>query len=342
VISTTGCPLFSRFPALETTVPRVDLCLGPSPVRTLDSLARHLGTSDLWIKNDGLLGAAYGGNKVRKLEFVLAHARQRNASRIITFGGTGSHHCLATAIYAQPLGFDVTVVLMEQPVTDEVERNLSALRRYGVRIVRAGSLPTTVLKSVVAFGRAVKAGVPPRLPYVIWVGASSARGCLGYVNAALELRDQIESGDLPEPSSIVVPLGSNGTPAGLLVGLRLAGLGAEVVPVQVSDMPGIGSRGVARLADRTLAFLRRAGADVPDTRFRISDLTTIVDPETIRYGHPTQSCREAKRIMSETEGVDLDLTYTAKTVAQLMERDELPRPVLYWHTLNAHPLAEIA
>jgi len=341
VISTVVRPLFSRFPALERTVPKVDLCPRSSPVRRLDSLARHLGTSDLWIKNDGLLGTTYGGNKVRKLEFVLADAQQRNASHIITFGATGSHHCLATTIYARALDFAVTVVLMEQPLTEEVAANLAALDRHGARVVRASNLPATVLKSAIAIGRTVRPGVPPRFPYIIPVGASTARGCLGYVNAALELREQIDGGELPEPGSIVLPMASNGTAAGLLIGLRLAKLDTRIVGVQVSDMPGTGPRGVARLAGRTLKFLRRNGADVPSMRFRAEDLTAIADPEAVRYGHPTARCREAKRIMSETEDVDLDLTYTAKTVAQLMERDDLPKPVLYWHTLNAHPRAEV-
>jgi D-cysteine desulfhydrase len=294
--------------------------------------------SDVWIKNDGLLGREYGGNKVRMFEFVLADAVRRGASNVVTFGGTGSHHCLATTIYARQLGMDVSVSLLEQPMTDEVEKNLEALSRYGARVVRAGSLPMTVVKSVLTAARSVKLGLPPALPYVILVGGSTPRGCAGYVNAAFELRDQIDRGELPKPGSIVVPLGSNGTAGGLLLGLRLAGLDTELVAVQVSHLPGVGPRGVAKLANRTADFLRKHGAAVKAERFTRSDLKTISDPETKRYGYPTQSGREAKQLMSEIEGLELDLTYTAKTVAQLIANDDLPRPVLYWHTLNAHPL----
>ncbi|MFQ5473967.1 MAG: 1-aminocyclopropane-1-carboxylate deaminase/D-cysteine desulfhydrase [Dehalococcoidia bacterium] len=338
MITTVECPLFRRFPALEETLPKIDLCGGPSPVRRLDSLSRHLGVSDLWIKNDGLLGTVYGGNKVRKLEFVLADAVRRGSSHVVTFGATGSHHCLATAIYAPRLGMHVSMSLLEQPMTDEVERNLEALSLYGARVVRASSLPMTVLKSVLTAASAVRPGLPPSLPYVILVGASTPRGCVGYVNAAFELQNQIENGELPKPESIIVPLGSNGTAAGLLLGLRLAGLDTRLVAVQVSHLPGVGRRGVARLAHRTADFLRKHGASIEPGRFGPLALNTITDSETEQYGHPTQSGREAKRLMSEIEGVELDLTYTAKTVAQLIANDDLPRPVLYWHTLNAHPL----
>ena len=127
VATLTRCPLYNRFPELDERLPRLDLCRGFSPVRPLSALEQHLGRPGLWVKNDGLLGAAYGGNKVRKLEFVLADVLRRRASTVLTSGGTGSHHCLATAIYARQLEVRLAAVLLEQPETDEVRVNLRLL-----------------------------------------------------------------------------------------------------------------------------------------------------------------------------------------------------------------------
>lgn len=336
-VTATQIPLCDRFPALADRLPRLDLCQGASPVRRLAALEAHLGRDGLWMKNDGLLGTRYGGNKIRKLEFVLADAQRRGASTIVTFGGTGSHSCLATALYSRELGIRVAVVLLEQPDTEEVRQNLRSLQSLEVRIVRAGSLASAVVKGAILALRATQVRAPPRWPYLIWVGASTPLGCIGYVNAALEVADQVREGLLPEPKSVLLPLGSNGTAAGLLLGLRLAGIEASVVAVQVSDVPGVGARGVARLANATMKVLRERGGLVPASAFSPSDLTIISDRETRRYGHPSSRGEGAKALLLDLEGLALDSTYTAKTVATLIDRPDLPQPLLYWHTFNAHP-----
>lgn len=338
MVTPSQCPLYSRYPELEERLPRLALSQGFSPVRRLSVLEEHLGRPGLWLKNDGLLGNVYGGNKVRKLEFVLADVLRRGATTILTFGGTGSHHCLATAIYARELGIRVAAVLLEQPETDDVRANLRLLESFGARTVRAGSLPSAVARSAWLALRYTEFGPPPRPPYVLWTGASTPMGCLGFVNAALELADQVREGLLPQPRAVLLPLGSNGTAAGLLLGLRLAGLDTAVIAVQVSDMPTVGARGVARLAGATARLLRRRGASIPALSFRPDDLTVISDPETKRYAYPTPEAEGAKMLLSRLEGLTLDSTYTAKAVAALIGHTDLPRPLLYWHTFNAHPL----
>ncbi len=341
-MSATSFPLFAVYPELEASLPRVVLSSGPSPVRRLTALEEHLGRPDLWLKNDGLLGTIYGGNKIRKLEFVLADVLRRRLSTILTFGGTGSHHCLATTLYGRELGIRVAAVLVEQPETDEVRVNLRQLELAGTRAVRAGSLSWAVVRAAWLILRYTRFGLPPRPPYVLWPGASTPVGSVGYVNAAFELADDIRGGLLPQPRAILLPLGSNGSAAGLLLGLRLAHLDTSVVAVQVSDTPTVGAGGVARLANATARLLRRRGASIPLVSFRPDDLTVISDAETRRYGHPTAKGEEAKNLLSRLEGLTLDSTYTAKTVAALIERADLPGPLLYWHTLNAHPLPNSA
>lgn len=336
--TTAEYPLYGRFPELEERLPRLDLCHGPSPVRRLSALEEHLGRTGLWLKNDGMVGTAYGGNKVRKLELILADVLRRGASTVLTFGGTGSNHCLATAVYARELGIRVAVVLLEQPETDDVRANLRLLESTGARTVRAGSLPSAVARAVWLALRCTEIGAPPRLPYVLWPGASTPLGCLGYVNAAFELAEQVREGLLPEPKTVLVPLGSNGTAAGLLLGLRLAGLSASVIAVQVSHMPTVGARSVARLANAAARLLRHHGAPIAPLSFRPRDLTVFSEAKTRRYGHPTPEAEEAKELLRRLENLALDSTFTAKTVAALIARPELPRPLLYWHTFNAHPL----
>jgi D-cysteine desulfhydrase len=158
----------------------------------------------------------------------------------------------------------------------------------------------------------------------------------------MEMADQVREGLLPQPRAVLLPLGSNGTAAGLLLGLRLAGLDTSVIAVQVSDMPTVSARGVARLANATARLLRRRGASIPSRSFRPDDLTVISEAEARRYGHPTREGEEAKELLSRLEGLTLDSTYTAKTVASLIGRPDLPRPLLYWHTLNAHTLPTAA
>jgi D-cysteine desulfhydrase len=307
-------------------------------VRRLGALAEHLDRPGLWLKNDGLLGAAYGGNKLRKLEFVLADVLRRGASTIVTFGGTGSHHCLATAIYGRELGLRVAAVLLEQPETDEVRANVRRMASAGARTTRAGNLLSAAARAPWLALRCTEFGFPPRLPYLLWVGSSTPLGCVGYVNAALEMAEQIREGLLPQPRAVLLPLGSCGTAAGLLLGLRLAGLDTAVIAVQVSDMPTVGARTVARLANATARLLRRRGASLPRLSFHPRDITVISTREGRRYGHPMREAEEAKGLVSRLEGLALDSTYTAKTVAALIGRSDLPRPLLYWHTLNAHPL----
>lgn len=333
-------PLYDRFPGLEERLPRLDLCRGPSPVRRLSALEEHLDRPGLWVKNDGLLGTVYGGNKVRKLELILADVLDRDASTVLTFGGSGSHHCLATALYARELGIRVATVLLEQPETQEVRTILRLLESTGARMVRAGSLPSAVARVVWLATRCTEIGFPPRPPYMLWSGASTPLGCLGYVNAAFELAEQVQEGLLPAPKTVLVPLGSNGTAAGLLLGLRLAGLAASVTAVQVSDYPTVGASGVARLATRGARLLRRRGAPVPPLVFGPQNLKVISDTRTRRYGHPTPAAEKAKELLQRLEDLTLDSTYTAKAVAALIAQRDLPRPLLYWHTLNAHPLPD--
>ena len=208
-------PLYRRFPALRR-VPRVALATLPTPVQAVDALAPG---QPLWLKRDDLSGQPLGGNKVRALEFLLAGVRP--GDMVLTVGGAGSTHALATALYAAGLGARTTVVRWRQ----EMNPHAAAVRaRLGAaaRCIEARSAALGLARAwLMRAGRG--AGGPATLHWVP-PGGTSPVGMLGHVNAALELGEQIAAGALPPPARVVVPLGSGGTAAGLALGFAAAAL----------------------------------------------------------------------------------------------------------------------
>ncbi len=323
--------LFDRYPELE--VPWRSLGRFPTPVERAPWLGPRV-----WIKRDDLTGELYGGNKVRKLELVLADALSRGRRTILTIGATGSNHVLATALYARSLGFAATyAVLFPQPASADVDRRLAAFRELGVRTTRVPGKALVPLAMATSSSASLAGG--GGVPYVIGPGASSPLGTLGYVSAALELAGQIQAGDLPAPHAVYVPLGSGGTAAGLLLGFRLAGLAARVRAVRTVPAPWVTIGGTARLAARTASLLadaipdRSAAAAVRRLRFSAADLDGVSDQIGRGYGAPTPA-GVAAVAAAATAGLALETTYSGKTLAALMaaQPQEAAHDVLFWNT----------
>jgi D-cysteine desulfhydrase len=333
--------LYARYPELQATLPRLALGKGPSPVVPLTHLSKRLGGPPLWVKNDGLYGSVYGGNKARKLELIIADALRRRRRTIITFGATGTNHGLATALYAREHGLRTVLLLVDQPVTDRVRKQVWRLQQAGAILHRTRTVRRTAAVTPLVMLRYAdwRRG---RLPYFLPAGGSSPLGTVGFVNGALELADQIEAGELPEPAHIFAALGSSGTAAGLLLGLRLAGLRSRLMAVQVSDLTPLSPMTVARLANRSAELLRGRGAPLPPGEIGADEVTVLSDWIGAGYGHPTPAGTRAEELLRETEGLELEGVYTAKTMAALVglvESGQLREgPVLYWHTYNALPL----
>jgi D-cysteine desulfhydrase len=331
--------LHERFPELRRTLPRLPLCTLPTPVRELPGLTRAVaGAGELWLKDDGHTGDLWGGNKPRKLEWVLADARRRRCRTVVTFGALATNHGLATALYAPRHGIRCALVLVDQPVDAHVEAQLERIRRSGARVHVTHSTPRTLLSLPWLVARYAQAR-PPRPPYLLPPGGSSPVGALGFVEAGLELAAQVRAGELPEPAAIVMALGSGGTAAGLLLGTRLGGLRSRVVPVLVNDQLRLTERVVLRLARRTRRLLERRGARLPDADVDAGRLEIVRGWLGGGYGHHTVEAEEAIALAAEAEGLRLEPVYTGKTVAALLglARDgALPSgPVLYWHTHSA-------
>ncbi len=327
--------LHDRFPELRTTLPHVALGSGPTPVRRLSAVA----DAEVWCKEDGRYGELYGGNKVRKLEWVLADALGRGSRTVLTIGALATNHGLATAIYAHSLGLETALVLVDQPPDDHVRAQLARLRASGATL----HLTHSTARTVAALPRLLVRHADwrrRRPPYYLPVGGSSPLGILGYVEAGLELGEQVAAGALPEPAHVIVPVGSGGTLAGLALGLRLAGLRSRAVGVVVNDRMRLDAGRTARLAGRAEQLLRRRNARLPaHATVKSDDVLLVRDWLGAGYGHSTAEGTAAARLLHDADALPLDPVYAAKAMAGLLgllRRGELAGgPVLFVATGDA-------
>ncbi|HET6998769.1 MAG TPA: pyridoxal-phosphate dependent enzyme [Solirubrobacterales bacterium] len=317
--------LHQRFPALAETLPHLELSERPTPVRELAGLG-------IWVKEDGAFGSGgWGGNKVRKLEWLIPDARRRGRGSILTFGGLGTNWGLATALYAREHGIDTALALVDQPIDAHVRAQLARLDASGARIYRTRTKARTVAMLPWLIARNARRGRPP---YLLPAGGSSAVGALGYVEAALEIAAQVEDGSLPEPAHVVVPVGTGGTAAGLALGFQLAGLRTRVVGVVVNDQLRLDPPVFARLAGRTARVLERRGARLGRLELGPDMLDLTRDQIGAGYGHPTEAATRAADLAAR-DRLSLDPVYTAKAMAGLLAlraEGSLGDPVLFVHT----------
>ena len=302
----------------------------PTPIERLATLGTAKTT--LWVKRDDLTNPTYGGNKVRKLERLIAEAQRRGKSRVVTVGAAGSHHVLATALFGKRAGLEVDAILVPQRQTAHVLENLRIDAALGARLFTARTYAGAALGLVAHAGRDA---------YVVPMGGSNVIGSLGYVDAAFELAEQVKAGAMPEPDAVVVTVGSGGTAAGLAAGLRLAGLRARLIGVVVAAPPlfvRFWTRHLARAA-----FWHHAnekGLQIKTAPARGIEFTSRY--LGAGYGEPTEAGAKATEIAAGV-GLELDATYTAKCFAATLDYVQSARfeHVLYWHTLSSAPLAPL-
>ena len=318
----------SLFPS---SIPFLPLGNFPTPVERLSSLERALGFKALWIKRDDLSGPLGGGNKVRKLEYMFAAASQANfKKRLFTIGPTGSNHVRATTVYGKASGFNVECLLFKQHRTEYSETNYRVICEHAAQVHEVKHMHTMFIrygyeqmKTVLGIGEE---------RYFIAAGGSSPLGSVGYVKAVLELKAQIEEGLLPEPRFIFVPVGTCGTIAGLIVGVRLAGLRTQVVGVRVADWIVANSWSISRMVRKILRLIGAVDANEINPR----RIELWHDDFGKGYAIPTEAGMQAVAMMAEHEGITLENTYTGKAFAGLIHyvkahgyEDE---PILFWHT----------
>ena len=301
-------------------LPRLSLGLFPTPIQRLEKLSRLLGI-ELWIKRDDLTGLGLGGNKVRKLEFLLAEAKMQGAELVFTTGGAQSNHAMLTAAAANRLGMKAILILKKRGVTACVgNRLLERLMGTEVRFVDTDDYADI-------YDEMDRVGQSLGLPYYkIPCGGSNALGSIGYVECAREL-----SGQRVRFDHIVCAEGSGGTMAGLALGAKLYLPGTRVYGMMVDNDP----------FDEITPRLMRGAAALLEAEIGIApedySLRDVCGPG---YAVPSAEGNAAVRLMAEQEGIFLDPVYTGKAFAGLvaMAEDGAFRPgerVLFVHTGGA-------
>lgn len=325
--------LKSRFPTLASRLECESLATLPTPLRDVivdfESRPRNL-----LVKYDNLTGDIYGGNKLRKLEYIFPYARSKNCGRVATFGAAGSNHAIATALYAREAGFDCTCFLSHQSKTPMVAATLNRHIECGTELVRYGGAYRTRIATL-------RDRLWDRHAWVIPMGGSSWLGNVGFVSAGLELAEQLEEGGFDVPDRIYVGAGTMGTAIGIGLGFAAVGVDSEVHAVRVSDTSIMNREKLDRLLYKSAAMMRRLDPDVPDD---LADRTNIVIRDEFfapGYAKGTEATDEAIAFGRDALDLKLEITYTGKAMSALLAdwRDEGSGEfsALYWHTYNSVP-----
>jgi D-cysteine desulfhydrase len=286
------------------------------------------------IKHDDVTGIAYGGNKLRKLEYILQHARKKGARRVATFGTVGSNHAVATAIYATRAGFECTCFLSHQSPKPGLDNALRYHLQIGTEIVRYGGNRAARVKTMRKYAQG-------RNTWVVPLGGSSWLGAVGYVNAGLELAAQIEAGELPQPARIYIATGTMGTAAGLVLGLALSGLEIETHAIRVTETMYANEVALQRLVQKTAALLHAIDPAIPANLASQVRLELRNEFFGTGYGHTNAATEHAIELARDELGLSLESTYTGKAMAGLLHDVSagFDEPILFWNTFNSRPIA---
>jgi D-cysteine desulfhydrase family pyridoxal phosphate-dependent enzyme len=309
-------------------LPRISLAHLPTPIDELPRLSRELGGPRLLVKRDDQTGLATGGNKTRKMEFLIADALAQGADVVITAGAAQSNHCRQTAAAAARAGLACALVLGGEP-PPMPEGNLLLDQLLGAQIHWTGPHRRGERMEEIA-GQVRAAG---RQPYVIPYGGSNAVGATGYVAAMQELSQQLAAQQLTL-DRIVIASSSGGTQAGMVVGARATGFGGQILGISI-DKGEAGDEPypihLARLANATAA---RVGLDAD---FTPDDFSVNYDYLGDGYGIVGELEREAIRLAARLEGLLLDPVYTGRAMGGLIDMIQRgvigpDETVLFWHT----------
>jgi D-cysteine desulfhydrase family pyridoxal phosphate-dependent enzyme len=302
-------------------IPRIRFAHLPTPIESLPRLEEALRGPHLLVKRDDQTGLAFGGNKTRKLEFLVAEAQAAGADTLITAGALQSNHCRQTAAAAARFGFDCTLVLVGEPPAQE-SANLLLDGLFGAQIVWTDkSHRDQILQTT--FDSAHKQG---SRPYLVPYGGSNSTGALGYVYAMEEFVGQGIQADW-----IVFASSSGGTQSGLVVGARLFGFSGKILGISVDEPQRDLQFHVAELASETSARLG------PRIGFSPEEVLVNADYAAPGYGVLTGAERTAIQLFAKYEGLLLDPVYTGRVAAGLIdlihkEFFKKGETVLFWHT----------
>jgi D-cysteine desulfhydrase family pyridoxal phosphate-dependent enzyme len=315
------------------TLPRLRFAHLPTPIEALPRASSFLGGPKLFVKRDDMTGLAFGGNKTRKLEFLLAEAQANGARTVITAGAAQSNHCRQTAAAAARTGFDCILVLSGDP-TELEEGNLLLDKLLGAEIVwsttgdRDRDLKMT-------FDDAWHKG---RRPYLIPYGGSNATGAVAYYYAFLEMMEQAPDSILKGlPDWIVFPSSSGGTQAGMVLGAKMTGYQGGILGISIDEQKVSLQEKVTKLVNDT--------AEMSGVEVDLLPEEVLVNADYLGggYGVMGEPEREAIHLFARMEGLILDPVYTGRAAAGLIDlirqgffNDD--QNVLFWYTGGAPAL----
>jgi D-cysteine desulfhydrase len=312
-------------------IPRLHFAHLPTPIEELPRLSTFLAGPRILVKRDDQTGLAFGGNKTRKLEFLVAEAMEQGAKTLISGGAMQSNHCRQTAAAAARFGFECILVLTGN-LPDKPSANLLLDELFGARIVHVPDRKDRDRILQETFDNAV---AEEKKPYLVPYGGSSPTGTLGYAFAMEELMAQIEDfrslGDFGSLDWIVFGTSSGGTHAGLVLGQRLFGYKGKVLGISIDESEDWLRKHVSNLASEAS---ERLGERI---EFTPTEVLANADYCKAGYGVLTEAEREAVNLFAKYEGLLLDPVYTGRAAAGMIDlirkgffgKDET---VLFWHT----------
>ncbi|MCC7489615.1 MAG: pyridoxal-phosphate dependent enzyme [Gammaproteobacteria bacterium] len=332
-----GNQLERHYPGLAAALPCLTLGEWPTPLEELPGLAAQLGLAALAVKRDDLSSPLYGGNKLRKLEYLLPDALASGCDAVVTYGSVGSNHALATSVFATRLGLLSHAVLVDQPPSPAVAQKLRYLLKTGAVIHAAGSFNQT--RQIFERISHSHPGGPARVCDIPW-GGSSWRGAVGFVAGAFELARQGADAGTPPPDFLYVSGGTLGTVIGLALGLRAAGLPTRVVaPRAVPSGAGSAAHAAEQLLD-TNREIHARDASFPLFDEPLANVELRPEFYGTGYAEATPGALEAIELM-HGQGVKLEATYTGKAFAGLLADARSGRlagkRVVFWNTYSSAP-----
>ena len=303
-------------------IPRLRFAHLPTPVEELTHLTEYLNGPKILVKRDDQTGLAFGGNKTRKLEFLLAEARQQGAKTLITCGALQSNHCRQTAAAAARFGFEC-ILVMNGEMPEQPSANLLLDRLFGAEIVLVKDRAAREQALQNIFDQALAAG---RKPYLITLGGSNSTGAWGYAFAMQEFMEQKVDVDW-----ILFGTSSGGTHAGLVLGQRVFGFKGKVLGISIDEPEEWLKTHVSELASDASSKL---GEQI---EFTHDDVLANADYCKAGYGVLTDAEREAVRLFAKYEGLLLDPVYTGRAAAGMIDLIrkgffKKQETILFWHT----------
>lgn len=343
--------LFRAYPALKNSISYFKMGQFPAPVVDCFGMTALFPKVRLFVKHDGMSAShdalghpAFGGNKMRKLQYLIADAMAHGHTSVLTFGYVGSNHATLTAACARDCGLACYCLHLPQINARVVRRNIALQDVYGAKMILAQGLSERAeAATACCLERLATDGT---VPYVIPTGGSVPLGAVGYVEAAFELKEQIEAGEVPMPEHIYVACGSYGTAAGLIVGCKLARIGAKIHPVLVEPAdPEAARKRLQGLIQETNELLHSHDAAVPLYPIDAYEYELITSAGGDAYGAFTPEGVAAIDLMRHATGIELDGVYSGKCCSAMLDDMRTGALdgaiVLFWNTFCAESMEHL-